>query len=114
MEVLKFGVLQVRSKPFTPQGELRVVCSLSIICHPVGGDVCGEIVSQPLLPILIQNFFSFAQYIGKLVHSASFQVSFRGNCPIYSCIFGMSLEGGEFWTFLCHHLVDFQWLPLLL
>lgn len=36
--------------------------------------------------------------------SARFGVSFRGNCSIWSCRFTVSLSGGEFRIFLCHHL----------
>ena len=36
--------------------------------------------------------------------SAGFQISFRGNCSVYSCPFNVSVWGGESRSPLCHHL----------
>ena len=51
------------------------------------------IMSLPLLPISLR-LWPFYPLCGRRF-SATFQVFFRGNCFIYSCIFGVSMGEGE-------------------
>lgn len=45
------------SNPLLFQEKLWVFSSLLIVCHCTGGGVYGDIISQPLLHILICIFF---------------------------------------------------------
>ena len=81
---------------------LRVVNSLPIVGCCSEGGVYGEIVSQPLLPILMCFFFLICSLCRS--HLSRFLVSFRGNCSICSCRFGVSVGGDEFRIHLHHHL----------
>ena len=57
VEVLKVGVLD--PKPFAPQGEVGSCDFAPDHTLPCRTCSCGEIVSLPLLPILIWIFFLF-------------------------------------------------------
>lgn len=95
------------SNPSLLREKLQVFSSLSIVgcssrvgCH-------GEIVSQPLLPILMFLFVclfvvSFAQYIG-ITHLV-FTVFSRVKFCTCSCWFNVSMGRGEVRIILCHHL----------
>lgn len=103
VEVLKVGEVDVGAKPFTPQGEVGNCEFLPILCCCTSGEVYGNNVSQPFLPILM-FFFFFLVHPTRRSHSASFWISFRGKCSMGSCGCHVSVGGGEFWSFLGHHL----------
>ena len=87
-------------------GEIfRVVNSLQIVGCCSEGGVYDEILSRPLLFIVMQFFFFFS-LICSLCRSylSSFWVSLRGNCSIFSCRSTVSVGGNEFRIHLHHHL----------
>lgn len=59
-----------------------------------GGEVCGEVVSQSLLPALMCFCFLFTQRIG--VAQPAFRVFSEEICSICSCRFRASMGGSEF------------------
>lgn len=59
MKVLKVKVLDVGSKPFTPKDKLGVrEFPFNCMALSQGWSLCQECVTEPVLPILIWDFFS--------------------------------------------------------
>ena len=93
-----------------PQSSRRsshLVRSLSIVCDHTKGEVLAR----------VSLFLSYPSQCGPFYPllwsrcSASSQVLFRGNWSTCSSIFVVSVRGGKFRPFLCHHL-DSTALPL--
>lgn len=107
--VPRVGVPAVRHKTFAPWGGASILISLLNVVHCVKGGVLGERMSisptcihTVLLFIGVEELFSY--FSGIFQRVVTFQVSFRGDCSICSCIFSGFMGGGELRFFLCHHL----------
>lgn len=97
LQVLKVGVPEAGDNPSFLGRSSGSVRSLGIAgCHARGW-VYGETLSQPFLPALM-CLLMWRSY------SANFHFFFGVNCTISSCRLGVSLGGGEFRLFLCHHV----------
>ena len=88
-----------------------IVHSLLVVCCYDRGGFYGKIVSQPLLTFLMWILFHFPICRS---HSTSFWISFRGNCSVCSCKFGVSTGRGEFRTLPRHHLEPAVYITILI
>ena len=90
--------------------KLGVVSFLLTVCCCTGGRVCGKSVSQSLLPILMWVLSILPMCIS---HPTSFWISFRGNCSVCSCRFGVSVGIGKFRSLLYRNHRPEPWYAFL-
>lgn len=104
----RVGLPSMGYKSLAPQGEalfiylvllffLDILPDCGLLCHRWG---FGKSMSLPLLLVLMWPFYLLLWRR----HSASSQALFRGICSTRSCIFIVSMGGGEFSIFSHHHL----------
>lgn len=96
---LGVGVPEVELEFLPPQGKDPYFWDSSQCGSPqLGcGFILGEILSPPLLPVLMLSSY-------LLLWRLCFQVPFQESYPICSCRFVLSFRGGAFRTFLSCHL----------
>lgn len=105
VEAIEFGVLDVWSKPFPPQGEAgswRFPPNVGAVAQ---GGVCGEGASQLFLPVAGWVFSVLCNVYESL--NLSPDLSQRESICI-ECILGVSMGGGKFGSLLCCHLGEDQ------
>ena len=87
--------------PLLLRGKLEAVSSLPILCCYARVGFMARVCFSISYP------FWYGCFLVRTMcrsHSASFWISFWENCSVCSCIFGVSMGGGEFrsilWSFL--------------
>lgn len=111
---LKSWGIRCWAQPFTAHGEAGC-CECPPYCMLVcwGWGLCWDCVSSS--PTYFDaGFSSFARLCRS--PSASWWISFRVNCLVYSCRNMVSMGGGKLGLVCCHHVLEylFLWHQILL